>query len=145
MTVIAYRYGVIAGDTRVVVDENVRLDETKVATHKGYIYGISGDNCPALDGFRRWFFTDLDSKSRAPMKGFKFTAMVVTPSGEIQEWDERGEYSKVSLPFYAIGSGREFALGAMEAGADSVAAVRVAIKWCPTVGGKVRTRKLKPC
>lgn len=44
---------------------------------------------------------------------------------------------RVTEPFRAWGSGRDYAMGAMEAGADAREAVRIASKFCITCGGGV--------
>lgn len=145
MTAIAYRDGIMAADTMSVVDEHVKLlDEQKIGKHKSHLFAISGENCPTLKDFKTWFFPDLGQPRRKPYGGnFKFEAMVVTPEGEIQQWDQRGTYEVMKLPFYAIGSGKEVCLGALELGATARQAVAAAIRWCPTVGGRVTSKRLK--
>jgi ATP-dependent HslUV protease subunit HslV len=144
MTCIAYKDGVMAADTMSVMDEHVKLlNEIKIAKHKGYLFAIAGDNCLSMKDFKAWWFPDLKKPIRKPVGGsFKFDALVVTPEGEMQMWDHRGRYEVMALPFYAIGSGKEYAIGAMQMGATAQQAVETAIIWCPTVGGKVITRKL---
>lgn len=44
---------------------------------------------------------------------------------------------------HAIGSGSDFAMGAMLAGATSVEAVKIAIKLDPNSGGRVQSVKIK--
>jgi ATP-dependent protease HslVU (ClpYQ) peptidase subunit len=139
MTVIAYRDGVVAADTMAVIDNYVKLsDEIKIAKRNGHLFGMSGDDCPKMEEVVRWFF----QKNKKPLRGFKFECMVITPAGIIQQWDQRARYETLNLPFYAVGSGKEYAIGAMEVGATAQQAVEAAIKWCPTVGGKVLVRKL---
>ena len=43
----------------------------------------------------------------------------------------------------AIGSGANFAMGALLAGANSIEAVKIAIKLVPYSGGKVNSVKVK--
>lgn len=141
-TCIAYREGVLAADTMVVMDDFIKLDnDIKIAKYKGHLFGISGNHCPTLEDFKKWWF--VPTGTRQPYKKpFSFRAIVILPSGTIEEWDHLGNGDKVDAPFWAIGSGREFALGALEFGATAEEAVKAAIKWCPTVGGKVVVRKL---
>ena len=141
MTCIAYRDGIIAADSMAVIDNYVKLsDDIKVAKRKGHLFGMSGNDCPKMEEFTKWFFSE--NKEKHPMKTFKFEIIVITPAGIIQQWDQRGRYETLNLPFYSVGSGKEYAIGAMEVGATAEQAVLAAIKWCPTVGGKVITRKL---
>ena len=58
-----------------------------------------------------------------------FSLLVVRPDGSALFMIGYGLPSYVNAPFYAIGSGPEYALGAMETGADAVAAVRIACKY----------------
>lgn len=138
MTCIAYRDGIIAADTLVIIDDVVKQEnEVKVVKRKGHLFGISGQ-LPPLDEVVKWYF----SKGRKTFKNHKFTCLVVHPNGSIHACDYLGDEITLNTPFYAIGSGREFAIGAMEVGATAIQAVEAAIKWCPTVGGKVIVRKL---
>jgi ATP-dependent protease HslVU (ClpYQ) peptidase subunit len=139
MTCIAYKAGILAGDTQSQVDDVVKhLDEIKVAKRVGHLFGIAGDNMPPINEAIKWYFT----KDRKPFKEHEFDLLVITPSASIHVYDNRGRCDNVQGTFYAIGSGRQFAIGAMECGATSEQAVQAAIKWCPTVGGKVIVRKL---
>lgn len=53
------------------------------------------------------------------------TVIVVSPKGELYQYD--GPIAlKLDTPFYAIGSGREYALAAMYLGHDACAAVEIA-------------------
>ena len=44
--------------------------------------------------------------------------------------------------FYAIGSGRDFALAAMRMGADAKKAVKIASEFDIHTGGRIRTMRL---
>lgn len=139
MTCVAYKEGMIAGDTMIVWDGVVKtMDEIKVAKRKGHLFGCAGMNMPPLESVIKCYFT----KDRKSLKQYEFVCLVITPSGAIHQFDNTGRCDDIQGPFFAIGSGREFALGAMECGATSEQAVQAAIKWCPTVGGKVIVRKL---
>jgi len=48
----------------------------------------------------------------------------------------------VRAPFYALGSGYQVAMGAMEFGATAEEAVRAAIKWDTGSGGDVTVLRL---
>lgn len=142
MTAIAYRDGVMAADTMMVLDEHVKLlNDVKVVSVKGHLIGISGNNCPSNEDFVKWFFGKDKGKAWAAPRSFG--AIVVTPDNKIELWDETGACTSLNEEFWAVGSGKEFAIGAMEAGATAIQAVRIAIKRCPTVSGKVIHRKLK--
>lgn len=139
MTAIAYRAGIMAADTQAEIDDVIKLDqEIKVAKRKGHLFGIAGDDLPKLSEVIKGYF----SKDKKPMKGFKFDCMVITPSGEIQVWDERMKGEPYKLEFYALGNAAPAAMVAMEVGATAEQAVKACIKYIPHVGGKVVVRKL---
>jgi len=143
MTVIAYRGGVLAADSMEVREEHLKMLNSKKAIKKlGYLFGVSGELCPNNDALMKWFFAKKGTEKRAVYHSMKFDLLVVTPEGVIQVWDQTGSYDVIKSEFYAIGSGKEFAIGAMEMGATAVEAVNVAIRWCPTAGGRVTSKKL---
>lgn len=138
MTCVAYRDRIIAADSQAIVEDVKMVDDVKVARRKGHLFGICGMALPPLDAAIKWYF----SKKREAFKPYKFTMIVVTPEGKVIDIDHKNAVIEVDLPFYAVGSGTAYALGAMEMGATAEQAVAAAIKWCPTVGGKVVVRKL---
>jgi hypothetical protein len=147
MTVIAYRDGVIAGDGVMEFDTckdasgSINAPCVKVAKRKGYLFGASGHECPALPLLMDAFF-DHDDEAKATLRRYDFSMMVITPAFEIQIWDEKSTYEVIRHPFYAIGYGAQCALGAMHLGATAVQAVKACCKWVPGIGGKVAVRRL---
>ena len=69
---------------------------------------------------------------RKPLKGY-------APVVEMWEVDGPIEFD---APFYVIGSGWKFALGALESGASAKKAVEVASKYDPATGGDVECLKI---
>lgn len=139
MTCVAYKDGVMAADTMCVSNGSIkRLNEVKVAKSRRHLIGMSGDALPSIEECVNWYFT----KKKVALKGYEFTLLVVEPSGAIHQCDSSGRVDHIKEPFFAIGSGREFAFGAMECGATAEQAVQAAIRWCDSVGGKVIVRKL---
>lgn len=147
MTAIAYRDGVMAGDSLTIItskESDIKTaDPLKVAKYKGYLFGLAGNDCPKMEDFRKWWYP-YRKADKAPKMGQKlrFEALVVGPDGMVQQWDERGVWELIKQPFWAIGSGSHVCMGAMEFGATARQAVEAAIKWAPGVGGKVYVRKL---
>jgi hypothetical protein len=140
VTVIAYRDGVMVADTEMSIG-NVKSRCVKIAKKNGHLIGMCGTECPPLATFVT-AFGKKDEEARKLVKDFKFTALVVTPKGEMQLWDPSMTFETLLTPFYAIGSGGEVAMGAMEMGASSRKAVLVAIKWAPGVSGPMTTLRL---
>ena len=68
-----------------------------------------------------------------------FTLLVVKPSGEMYVADDSVFLSgPIESEFYAIGSGRKYALGAMEMGAGPEYACEIACRFDPFSGAPIR-------
>jgi ATP-dependent protease HslVU (ClpYQ) peptidase subunit len=107
----------------------------------GRIVGIAG--CAYYGPlFREW----LESDGELPELGEDFEALVLHPDGTCLSYDHKGRTLEEELPT-ATGSGREFALAAMDLGASPEEAVEIASKRDTTTGGKItvltRPRKLR--
>jgi ATP-dependent HslUV protease subunit HslV len=143
MTVIAYRDGVMAADTLMLIG-GIKQHVRKVLKRRGYLLGVSGSNCPSDAEMLAWFFQEPGSLSKPNLPRTKFDMLVVTPDGGIQLWNGGGSFEPILTPFYAVGCGAEVALGAMEMGATAVQAARAAIRWSAGVEGRVTFRTLAP-
>jgi ATP-dependent protease HslVU (ClpYQ) peptidase subunit len=75
-----------------------------------------------------------------------FEALVLMTDGSCRSYDHKGRSIPEELPT-AIGSGRDFALAAMDLGASPAEAVEAAAKRDTITGGKItnieRPRKLR--
>ena len=138
MTVIAYRSGVMASDTKVGICANLKIHQgDKVFKRKGHLFGIAGSDCPSNDNFLKWFFGNRDDMSE-----FEFEALVVVSDGCMFLIDQRGSEYPIDQEFFALGSGQEVAMGAMEMGATAVQAVEAAIRWAAQCEGEVTSISL---
>ena len=140
MTTICYRAGVIAADSQATMGGLKMPTEPKIIMSGGRLIGAAGD-ATAINKFTAF----IAGKGKKPKlaKGEEFSAIVVDRDGHIDHWEEGMEPDRVTLPFFAIGSGDELALGAMEMGATAVQAVEVAIKWDAASGGPVVSRRIE--
>ena len=129
MTTIAYRDGVLAGDSATSGDGNVIGRCAKVHRIRGRLVGLCG---PIEDGetFRLWLKAGAKPKAKPdePLDD-DFLALVVEPDGRVVEYGRRLVSVGYEAPFYAIGSGGALALGAMAAGASAEEAVRIACRF----------------
>jgi hypothetical protein len=106
----------------------------------GSIYGIAGEMSKCLQ-FVAWRknvqekpqFTDSDN----------FCAIELTPKGKIMKWEQELFPIEVDSPFYAIGSGAAYALGAASAGKTPRQAVQIAARWDEATGSEVQTMSIK--
>ena len=142
MTVIAVRNGCMASDTQATWDEALKTEkEKKIFSARGALIGVAGDTTSA-SVFVRWFRSGRPDK-RPKIPNDKFDALVLFPDGTMAIFDNRLIQIEVTSEFFAIGSGREVALGAMEVGATAAQAAAAAVKWSSGCGGRVVTRRLK--
>jgi ATP-dependent protease HslVU (ClpYQ) peptidase subunit len=144
MTVIAYRDGVMAGDSLWTDDDLVLARQSKICRLKsGALYGGAGglnDRAlvEVLQTVESWdSLPDIGDMSAAD----ELSALVVFPDGSIAMARVTGEGGTIigvrGMPFVAIGSGRALALGAMGFGASAVEAAGVACRFDPNCGGPV--------
>jgi len=141
MTTITYRDGRIAGDSQVSSGSVFDCTITKVAQNeRGDLAGASG--CIVFSqAFLAWF--SGGEKGETPKCPEDGEAFIVRGSeaGRIECWDSRG-YCCVFAPYYAIGSGKRVALGAMAFGASAAQAVECAAKHDIYTSGEVTVRSL---
>lgn len=112
---------------------------TKLYRIGGSIFGCAGES-----GLGRKFLAwkrggdkpELDSESQ-------FSALELTHDGVIQLYDCHLEPYAVENDCYAIGSGGEFALGAMSMGASLEDAIKIAAKWDSYTGSEIQVMRLR--
>jgi 20S proteasome alpha/beta subunit len=137
MTTIAYRDGILAGDTRVTTEDLVSPEKIRKVfkLRNGCLFAHSGD---AEEG-------ELLKRSiikGGPMPKIKDSdAICVMPNGDIL-FTEGLTWTKIVAPFVALGSGKQFAYGAMQYGASAADAVRVACKLDKHSGLPIQTVRL---
>ena len=142
MTAIAYRDGILAGDT-LWGDGGLKTYDSKVSKYRGHLVGMCGNDVPSVADIIKWFFWDkADVKRKTEFEKVDFQLLVIDPNGVIWVCDNRGMMHKVKSEFWAIGTGAHVCLGAMEVGANAKEAVKAAIKWADGCGGTVITKRL---
>lgn len=133
-TCIAYKEGVMAADTLAILDDMKVFNDIKVRKTKKYLVGISGDDVPPFEYILPWLDV-LDNS----LDAFRFEIMLADKKGNIIRLDQRGIKEPVSHSYWAIGSGRELAMGAMAVGASAEDACGISITYSPLVGGYVHS------
>lgn len=140
MTTIAYRDGVLAGDT--LVCGEIKCKAVKVfALKRGGLVGGAGD-LPSVLAFVDW----LDRpKSEKPDLSHDddFEALVISPDGSIEWYERTLRPVPIAEAYYAIGSGGPFAMGRMDGGGTAEDAVASGIRWDSGSGGEVVAVRLK--
>ena len=111
-------------------------DVPKLFRIGGSIIGVCGDYAQALR-FLEW---RRNPDARPTFTGEpNFQALELTADGKILWWGVEMIPIQVSKPFYAIGSGSEYAIGAMSAGRSPKQAVKIASQWDSATGGEIQT------
>lgn len=137
MTTIATDGKTMAGDGQADIGDTIMVtNHRKVRrTDEGVIIGCAGNSVDA-QRFHAWF------KEKGPKPRFKsIQVLVLYPSGRLEYWNEEMEPTEMQAPC-AIGSGMDFAIGAMMAGADPGEAVRIATMRDPFSGGDITVEHL---
>lgn len=135
MTTIAYRAGIVASDSRALCGLSISPGAAKklfVSEKHGCIFAVSGGYTRALN-----FVRILESLERMPWHDERI--LDLTQDNEVEDFDvfavqwdgrafhiENGHFSEVTGEFYAMGSGSQAALAAMNMGADALRAVQIA-------------------
>ena len=145
MTTIAYKDGFIAADGQVTSgsDTAIKDDHTK-------IFKFKYDKKPCIVAACGTLYSNaiiiettkmvLDGALASPLKG---ATMFISYNNKLYYCDDdTGMIELNKKKFYAIGSGEQFAMGAMEMGASAKKAVMIASKLDPWTGGKIKTAKI---
>lgn len=135
MTTVAYRDGIIAGDSQVTSGDVDVGRAVKIERKGSVVVGVAG--CLAFcQGFLDWFRGGMKGDPPIMRKDDSRAEAIVVYGGHVLSRDNDG-WDRLRAPYYAIGSGRQFAMGAMAAGASAEGAVRCAIKHDVYSGGEV--------
>ncbi|MCA1379422.1 hypothetical protein I6F34_01130 [Bradyrhizobium sp. BRP05] len=99
----------------------------------GAMAGGAGD-AAWVQAFHRWF---LDGEQGDPPIVEDNSKGVIVQKRRPIEYFEQNGTLEYRAPYFAFGSGKEFALGALFAGATAEQAVRAAMQFDPNTGGRV--------
>lgn len=145
MSIVAYRDGIICSDGRMTINDMILSDSyKKIVKRDGAVAGFVGDaeHCAAL---MRWFTEKFDLNTIPQNKGSGLVILDRTIKKKKAVkilMIEEGGYFEVGDDFYARGTGREVALGAMLMGATAYEAVEASIKRINTTGGEIYVEEL---
>lgn len=139
MTTIAYKDGILAGDTQSQAGGYITDPCQKVFNIDGTLLGLCGDAC-MIEFFKDWVQENCDPSVLKDID-MSYTIIVVPPKGTkfYIYTDSTGVFRDTYLkknPF-AMGSGGDIALGAMQVGATSEEAVKAATQIDIRSGGKI--------
>ena len=136
MTTIAYRDGVLAADTAMARGGTLYPGSiTKIVrASNGCLAGAAG-TAGYNGAFLRWALAGMEGDPPTAKQDDRDcdTGIIFRPDGSVVLYEPTGWF-ETHPGVYAIGSGREFALGAMRAGADAEQAVMAAAAHDPYTG-----------
>lgn len=136
MTTIACDGKTIAADGRQVSGNCITMEDfQKVVEWDGIVYAFTG-NASLFYPMMRWHKAGADVKE-CPQVGKDDGALIVFNSMGVTLYRTDCPYADRCATPDAWGTGATFAIGAMDAGADAVRAVELAMSRDPYSGGKV--------
>ncbi len=138
MTCIAFDGKTVAADGRMADDAILSSRYKKIFRAGELIIGVAGD-VASLERVRAW--VGAGCPQEAPPKVKDCSILFVHPNARVFVSEDGAPPMELDSPT-AIGSGRNFALAAMDLGFDALTAVRSAIKRDPLCGGQIRTLKI---
>lgn len=137
MTVVAYREGTLAADSRVTEDALVLPGSfRKVIKRPTGVYAYCGK--PEL--FSHFLAKYVEEDEDCLPQWNDNNTCILHMDNEGCLWSYNGEgnwFDLTGMEFYAMGSGSAYAYGAMDNGADAVSAVRTATKYDIYCGGSI--------
>jgi hypothetical protein len=143
MTVVVWDGKTLCADKRATQSDLVRT-VTKIRRIRGHLCAVAGDWDLAQETFK-WFEDGASTTELPPFfrdKDNWVAFVVVTPEGRLLKY-ERSPYpmdyteAVADDGFYVIGSGRDFAIGALAMGATPRQAVLIASRHCISCGNGV--------
>lgn len=143
MTVIAWDGKTLAADKR-ASNSGLIFPVTKIFKHRGCLIGGAGD-FDRINETIAWFAAGADPAKMPPYARSNddyVALLVIEPNGSILKYERSAVPFKIEAPFFAIGSGRDFAMAAMHLGRSAVEAVQVACALETGCGNGVDTLEL---
>jgi 20S proteasome alpha/beta subunit len=128
VTTIAYRDGVLAADTRGYAGDARPLGQkSKIERlEDGTLIGVSSSIPGGGETVRRWYADGRPNDIELPAN---FTMIAISREGDVFYAKDMPHLSgPLRAPYFAIGSGADFALGALEAGMSAKGSVLLACR-----------------
>lgn len=142
MTIIAYKDGVVAWDSRLTQGSGVLTNNWQKSKTIGAVTVWVAGDASALSEMAAWiqdrsYVFPLSANFGAILWDGKSLVLAGKDSNEVVDF--------LDVPMddvYAMGSGASYAIGAMDAGSSALEATKIACKRDVFCGGRIRTKKL---
>ncbi len=125
MTTLAYDGRMLAADRQLTLG-GTPMPLTKIFRLGTELVGLCGSVQESLL-FLEWYQNGKDPNTR-PKLSDDFSALAIIP-GKILRYEHLLKPWLIDLPFWAAGSGADYALGAMAAGKSAAEAVEIACRF----------------
>lgn len=139
MTTVAYRDGCIAADTSCAQGGTHNGRMMKIARNEnGDLAGVCGHAAFGYQ-FLEWFKDKEEGKvpqAKGSNDGTDRAIVIRAATGLIEIWEDSGHFV-ITAEYYAMGSGRDIAYGAMYWDATAAEAVAAALKHDESTSGDV--------
>ncbi len=122
MTTICYRDGVLAADTLVTEGRSRSGFTSKIVRGPTAVAGAAGTMSDCL-AFYKWVEGGCQGR---PPQSENAGGLLIEASGQVFEWEGGPSLVSFTAPFHAIGSGAQFARGAMAHGPSAEEAGKAA-------------------
>ena len=145
MTTIAYDGQTVAGDSRMVASNVIQQAEVNKIfplQHSAEFHLCGGGGVMSkVIAFRNWIESGISSEFPGLISSDEFDSelFAIDHQGLLHVFERCATPIMITDQLYAIGSGADFALGAMANGSTARDAVRIAKKFDPWTGGKVKS------
>lgn len=145
MTTIAWDGRTLAADKQSTDSSGLMTTVTKIWRIDDYLFGATGSS-PAIQEFKHWISNGADPKdfpsNIRPDTPWSVHAIVISAEQGIRVFENSAFAFTVERTRHAMGSGRDFALGAMRCGKSAVQAVEIASEFDCGTGQGVDTLTL---
>jgi ATP-dependent protease HslVU (ClpYQ) peptidase subunit len=141
MTTVAYTKGVLAFDSKASSGGQHAGWVMKGKKTNKYLIAACG-SCEDIQAFMDWMESggkQEDKKTYGLDRDVDINALVIDKKTRVYQYEGRLYPYVIEADIHALGSGREYAIGAMAAGSSAQQAVRIASKYDSGTGGAVKT------
>lgn len=140
MTTIAYKNGILAADKQSNFGP-FPTRTTKVRRHGKWLAAATGDTA-RIGEIHEWIEQGMDPAKLPDFQrdaGTSATVLMVNEAGEVYLLENSHVLIRIEQDFYAVGSGRDFAMMAMHLGKSAPEAVELASVYDSATGQGVDT------
>lgn len=134
MSIVAWDGKTLAADRQSTIVDTIFTIKKLWKLDNGEVIAVVGTQDAALT-VKRWYESGAKKEDWPKCQEKEdWAKLIVISGGKCFYYDTLPEQIEVIDPFFAWGTGREVALGAMEMGADAVKAVEIASKYVSGCG-----------